>query len=376
MTYLNDRKGKKCFMAIKVDMAKAYDKVEWATLIHIMTLHGFSESFCLMLMVCMTTVKYSVLLNGSPCGFFTASRGIRQGDPISPALFVILVDLLSRILLKAENDGSIRGIKISRGSPRITHLMYADDLIIYGHATLEEARAIGDCLHTNSSWTGQSMNLGKSSIHFSSNTPFSLKGEICTLLGIRECTHQTMHLGMPFCRFKSRKVAAQHLLEKLTHKLTGWKKCLLSSAGSAVLIKSVALAVPSYVMQMCLLPIGVCQQMDRMIRSFWWGGESKDRRLHLKAWDALCKPKCSGGLGFRRFRDINIAFITKIGWQFCTDSHRPWVQLVRAKYLRGRRIIDFQHKTQASSWLWSGICHCYGSLRRGLCIQIGRNSVT
>lgn len=111
-----------------------------------------------------------------------------------------------------------------------------------------------------------------------------------------------------------------------------------------------------------------------MVHQFWWGDTADTKKLHLKAWDVLCKPKCSGGLGFWRFRDINVAMITKLGWRLCTDTTRPWVQLVKSKYLRGRRLLDLQQTTQAASWIWNGIHNCYGSLRNGLCICIGQNS--
>lgn len=110
------------------------------------------------------------------------------------------------------------------------------------------------------------------------------------------------------------------------------------------------------------------------MRRFWWGTKENKKQLYLKAWESICKPKCSGGLGIRRFRDTNIAFITKLAWHLCTDSTRLWVQLVRSKYLRGRRVLDFQQTTKSASWLWSGVRLCYGSLRTGLCIKIGQNS--
>lgn len=146
--YLNSKKGKKGYMAIKIDMAKAYDKVEWSVLMAILKQHGFNDRVCDMIMECLSTTLYSILINGSPVGFFPSTRGLRQGDPISPALFTILADLLSRILAKFEMDGKLNGVKIARGSPRITHLMYADDLVIYCQAVEDEAKEVFNYLHT------------------------------------------------------------------------------------------------------------------------------------------------------------------------------------------------------------------------------------
>lgn len=140
---------------------------------------------------------------------------------------------------------------------------------------------------------------------------------------MQECSHHGSYLGQPFCRFKSKTAAFQPLVEKLALRLSGWKQRYLSAAGTTTLIKAVALALPSYVMQTSLLPVSTCRTMDAMVRKFWWGGLEAHRGLYLRAWDTLCVPKCSGGLGFRRFRDINTAFITKLGWQVCKDVTRP-----------------------------------------------------
>lgn len=91
--------------------------------------------------------------------------------------------------------------------------------------------------------------------------------------------------------------------------------------------------------------------IDKVARNFWWDNTSNQRKLHLKLWDSLCMPKCSGGLGLRRFRDINMAFVTKLAWKVCTYRERSWAQLVRSKYLRGRRVLDFQRTTQSASWI-------------------------
>lgn len=146
MSYLNAKKGKKSFMAIEVDMAKAYDMVEWDVLKRVLQTHGFQDEFCNLVYSCISSAHFSILLNGSLVGFFQSSRGIRQGDPLSPALFTIMADLLSRILARAADDVTISWIEISRTSPLITHLMYVD------------ASEIKRCLAMYCKWTGQRIN--------------------------------------------------------------------------------------------------------------------------------------------------------------------------------------------------------------------------
>lgn len=195
MHYLSTRKGKIGYMTIKVDMAKAYDMVEWDLLQAIIAAHGFNSEVNCILFECISTAHFSVLINGSLCGFFKSSRGIRQGDPVSPTLFTILTNLLSRLLQRAKNAGTISGVKISRNSPQISHFMYADNLVIYCKATLAEAQSVKECLNTYCEWSGQKINWDKSEIHFIPNVGSSAKFQLCRLLHLHECSHRGKYLG-------------------------------------------------------------------------------------------------------------------------------------------------------------------------------------
>lgn len=128
-------------MALKIDMAKEYDWVEWRFLVHILKWHGFSDHFINLISWCISLPNFSIMLNGSLFGKFKPSCGILQGDPISPALFTIMFDLLSRILTKAEIDGQIHGIKVCRESIS-SQLMFADDLTLYYQANLWEGQRL------------------------------------------------------------------------------------------------------------------------------------------------------------------------------------------------------------------------------------------
>lgn len=153
MGYINSRKGRQWYMAIKVDMAKAYDMVEWDILHSIILAHSFSPVLGSLIHHCVSSVHFSILVNGSPCGFLSNSRGIRQGDPIA-----VLTDLLSRILSRVEGVGRLKGITILRSSPHITYFMYADDLVIYCKATPKDAKEIKECLNLYCQWSGRCIN--------------------------------------------------------------------------------------------------------------------------------------------------------------------------------------------------------------------------
>lgn len=220
------------------------------------------------------------------------------------------------------------------------------------------------------------INWSKSEVHFSLNVCRATKVQLCSILDMQECSHRGRYLGSPFCKLKSKHADFNFIAEKMAAKLSGWKSKFMSLAGRATLIRSVTFVIPSYSMQMFLLPVSLCEKFDRLNRHFLWG-VNEDRKwfLALRSWDRICIPKSTGGLGLRRTRDVNMAFITKLGWQLCTELERMWVKLIWSRYLRGRRITDFQSTLHASSWIWPGIKKCKELLDVGLCLRIGQHSL-
>jgi hypothetical protein len=149
--------------------------VEWHLLIRILEYHGFPSEFIDLIVECISTSSSSILIDRSPFGHFKSSRGLRQGDPMSPFLFVIYFDLLSRLISKAELEKRVHGIKVNRNSPAFSHLMYADGLVFFCGANLFEASEVLDILNLYTTWSNQSVNQEKSIIHFSRNVNVDLK---------------------------------------------------------------------------------------------------------------------------------------------------------------------------------------------------------
>ena len=159
------------FMALKLDMSKAYDQVEWSFLKAVMSQMGFQDRWIGLVMECITTVTYSILVNGEPSGEIRPSRGIHQGDPLSPYLFLLCSEGLHRMIQKAMEKGDIQGVSICRNGPKLTHLFFADDSLLFCRATTHECEKVMDILSSYEKVSGQKLNRDKTSLFFSKSTP-------------------------------------------------------------------------------------------------------------------------------------------------------------------------------------------------------------
>lgn len=152
------RSGQKGYMMIKLDMEKAYDRMNWDFIREVLSLQGAKEPLLGWIMKCIQIKKMNIMINGTQQGSFTPQCGLRQGDPLSPALFIIADDILSHLILKAAEKGKIKGFKVSRNAKPITHLMFADDIMLVGQASEKEAVNFLKCIRKYCKWSGQAVN--------------------------------------------------------------------------------------------------------------------------------------------------------------------------------------------------------------------------
>jgi hypothetical protein len=148
-------------LVLKLDMMKAYDRVDWSFLRLVLLQVGLSLEATDWIMGCVSSTNFFVLINGSPSGFFRSSRGLRQGCPLSPLLFLLIVEGLSRILLKLVEVGRLEGVLVANGV-RITHLLFVDDVILFGKGSLAEWQVFKDALDLFCNATGMTFSSQKS----------------------------------------------------------------------------------------------------------------------------------------------------------------------------------------------------------------------
>ena len=164
------KKGNTGSFALKLDVSKAYDRVEWDFLCGILTKLGFLGHWIRLVMACVSSPSFSILINGKPFGNITPSRGLRQGDPFSPYLFILCAEGFISLLAKAESVGRIFGVSICRKAPTISHLLFVGDPLLFCKASQKEVQVINELLQTYADASGQSINMKKSSVFFSNNT--------------------------------------------------------------------------------------------------------------------------------------------------------------------------------------------------------------
>jgi hypothetical protein len=252
------RTGRKGQMALKLDMSKAYDRGEWDFLEAIMRQLGFAEKWISLIMMCLKSVSFSVLINDEQHGYFTASRGIRQGNTLSPYLFLLCVEGLSFLLLKVVADKKISGVAASRGGPKLTHLFFADDSVLFCQATMANYLAVSQILQHYERVSGQQLNRTKTSLFFTRNTSSELRNQIQESFQVLEIKSHGKYLGLPSFIGRSKNTAFSELKRQVWRKMTGWKEKLLSHGGREILIKAIAQSIPTYTMSVFKLPDSLC----------------------------------------------------------------------------------------------------------------------
>jgi hypothetical protein len=165
------KKRKEGCAAIKLDMIKAYDRVEWSFLQAMMLKLGFSQGWVELVMRCVTSVSYKIRVNGQMTEAFQPERGLRQGDPLSPYLFLLCAEGFSALLEKAELEGELKGIKICHGAPSVSHLLLPDDSLILCRADGNGAQRLQSILQIYEECSRQVINKDKLAVMFSPNTP-------------------------------------------------------------------------------------------------------------------------------------------------------------------------------------------------------------
>lgn len=198
-------KGKKEYLAIKLDICKAYDRVEWDYLEAIMHKLGFAGPWINRIMQCVKSVSYSILINGTPYGQITPTRGIRQWDPLSPYLFLLCAEGLSASLGKVEDEGLILGAPIAARGYKLSHLLFPDNNLLFCRVNSVEWDNVLSLLTKYEKVSEQKLNSHKTSIFYSRNTGADFKAFITASAGLQASSNLDKYLGLSALIGRSKK---------------------------------------------------------------------------------------------------------------------------------------------------------------------------
>lgn len=231
-------------------------------------------------MKCVSSVSFSVRVNGVFSDSFKPTRGIRQGDPISPYLFLLCSEGLSCML---KNIGPLylsRGVRVSRHAPWISHLLFADDCLIFTQATKRGAERVADILDDYNRGSGQLVNKHKSAVFFSPNCLQDCKDEVQACLQIPNEALGERYLGLPTAAERGASDAFNYVPARVRAFVGGWAEKNLSCAAREVLLKANAQSVPTYPMSCFKLSPVVCRKLTSAVSNYWWGSSLDNHKIH------------------------------------------------------------------------------------------------
>ncbi|KAJ9700981.1 hypothetical protein PVL29_006352 [Vitis rotundifolia] len=307
-------------IVFKIDFEKAYDHVKWDFLDHVLEKKGFSPRWRKWMSGCLSSVSYAILVNGSAKGWVKASRGLRQGDPLSPFLFTLVADVLSRMLMRAKERNLMEGFRVGRNRTRVSHLQFADDTIFFSNSREEELQTLKSLLLVFGHISGLKVNLNKSSIYGINLDQVHLS-RLAVMLDCKASGSPILYLGLPLGGNPKACGFWDPVIERISSRLDG-----------ITLIQSCLTHLPSYFLSLFKIPASVAAKIEKLQRDFLWSGVGEGKRDHLVRWDVVCKPKTIGGLGLGNISWRNLALLGKWLWRYPREGSALWHQVILSIY--------------------------------------------
>ncbi|GKB83015.1 RNA-directed DNA polymerase, eukaryota, reverse transcriptase zinc-binding domain protein [Tanacetum coccineum] len=340
---------KKHTMIFKVDFEKAYDSVRWDYLDDVLKRFGFGEKWCGWIQNCLLSSKGSVIVNGSPTKEFQFHRGLKQGDPLSPFLFLLIMESLHISMQRVVDAGLFRGIQVG-SSLQVSHLFYADDAVFMGHwseANIDTILRVLDCFYHAS---GLRINMLKSKlmgISVSSDKVDQAAKKIgCAILQV-----PFSYLGSKVGCLMSRIQSWSEIVNNILTRLSKWKLKTLSIGGRLTLLKSVLGSLPIYHMSLFKVPAKVLLNMESIRCHFFNGIEHNGKKPIWVKWNKVLASKEKGGLGVSSFYALNRALLFKWVWRFCTQQSALWTKIIKGIHGEDGKIGKHVRSHHPSLWL-------------------------
>ncbi|KAG7578003.1 Reverse transcriptase domain [Arabidopsis thaliana x Arabidopsis arenosa] len=346
--YHKDSVSPRC--AMKIDISKAFDSVQWSFLLNTLRALHFPETFIHWIKICITTASFSVQVNGELAGYFGSERGLRQGCSLSPYLFVICMNVLSKKIDKAASDKKI-SLHPNCKQLSLTHLCFADDLMVFvkgDKKSIQGTMAVFDDFATHS---GLKISLEKSTIYMAGISETD-REVILQQFPFEYGSLPVRYLGLPLLTRRMTASDYLPLVEKIRSQISTWTARALSFAGRLQLLSSVVFSLINFWIAAFRLPKACIREIDKLCSAFLWSGPSLNPRKAKVAWEEVCTPKSEGGLGLRSIAEANKVSMLKLIWRLLSAKGSLWVDWVQTNLIRRGSFWAVKNNTSSGSWIW------------------------
>ncbi|KAJ9542753.1 hypothetical protein OSB04_029259 [Centaurea solstitialis] len=341
-------------------------------LVEVLNRMGFHPIMCNWIMELVTTVSFSILVNGELHGFFKGGRGLRQGCPLSPYLFTLVMEAFSTIFRRKVAADNRFAFHHGCEGISLTHLCFADYLMVFTRGDISSVAVLKEVLAEFGEISGLKPSIEKSAVYFSNVDSITRHG-ILQLLSFQVGALLFRYLGIPL---SSKRLAVSDfapLISKVRSRILNWKSKFLSFGGRVQLIKSVLESLQLYWMVIITFPASVIHSLEKLFRDFLWNQGDPSRGKVKVAWETVCKPKSAGGLGLKRLAMWNRALLASNIWDILRKKKSVWISWIYLHRLNGSNFWTFI-PTNSSSWIWRKLVELREQFRPFFFNQLG-NSV-
>ncbi|GJZ64511.1 RNA-directed DNA polymerase, eukaryota, reverse transcriptase zinc-binding domain protein [Tanacetum coccineum] len=336
-------------MIFKVDFEKAYDSVRWDYLDDVLKSFGFGEKWRGWIQSCLISSKGSVIVNGSPTREFQFHRGLKQGDPLSPFLFILIMESLHISVQRVADAGLFKGISIG-SSTNLSHLFYADDAVFLGQWTdsnIDTIVRVLDCFFRAS---GLRINMSKSKI-MGISVSNDIVEQAASKIGCATLKIPFSYLGSKVGGLMSRIKSWEDIMNTFVARLSKWKMKTLSIGGRLTLIKSILGSIPIYHLSLFKAPSQVLQKMEAIRCHFFNGVELGSKKHTWIKWNKVLTSKEKGGLGVSSLYALNRALMFKWVWRFRTQGSSLWAKVIKGIHGENGKLDRNTNSEHPSIWL-------------------------
>ncbi|XP_022033057.1 uncharacterized protein LOC110934177 [Helianthus annuus] len=323
---------------------------------------NFPEKWRLWVRGILMPSRSSILVNGSPTCEFQCHRGVRQGDPLSPFIFILAMEALSSFMVSANSAGLIRGISLPNGGPSVSHLVFADGVMLMGEWSEQSILNVKRLMRCFYLVSGLKINLKKSCLYNVGVSP-----EVCdqtaNLLGCKAGSLPFTYLGLNVRGNMNRYHNWAPVIDSFEARLSLWKASTFSIGGRTTLVKSVLDSLPVYYFSLYLAPSNMINKLEQLRRNFLWGDSNSRNRMHWVNWEKVTKPVKNGGLGLGSLRHTNVRLLMKWTWRYKTETSRLWRAVISSIHYNPRHG-NFLPTKRGLSGVWNNIIKKESDLRK------------